>query len=338
MIVSTPNLATFTTKDLSDFAQRFFVDTMQKVEPMARKLFKFDPIGMNQGTEKLYQEFDMQTFARAKPEGQNTAKVQAGTGYTKLARLKRVGSEIDITEEELKYNKYPDVIAKLKNLSGFVRYRQELDLTHRFTFCTATSYVNMDGQVVDITTGDAAALVSASHLTAFSGVGYSNVITGVPVFSEANLAVAELVGTTQVVNNYGEKRLMVFDKLVCADFPAVFNLMRQVIQSTAQISAPNAAVKNVYEAKYDIIKLPYLATTALGLPDTAKKNYWGLVSTGTNGWNGYLAVWEEENMRTPAPGNNLIDGHADVQTFGVRGGYDIVALSGQGVLWSANAT
>lgn len=336
MIASTTNLATFTTKDLSDFAERFFVNNLEKIKPMARQLFRVDPIGTNQGTEKLYQEFDMQTFARAKPEGQATAKVQAGTGYTKLARLKRIGAEIDITEEELKYNKYPEVINKLKNLSGFVRQRQEADLTHRFTFSTATSYVNMDGQVVDITTGDGVALVSASHLTAFSGIGYSNVITGNPVFSEANLAIAELVGATQVVNNYGEKREIGFNTLVCADYPAVFNLMRQVIQSTAQIAAPNAGVENVYEAKYNIVKLKYLATTATTAYDSAKKNYWGLVAAGE--WNGYLAVWEEENLRTPSTGNNLVNGHTDVWTYGVRGGYDIVAVSGQGVLWSANAS
>lgn len=336
MIATTTNLATYTTKDLSDFAERFFVDTLKKVEPVARQLFIVDPIGMNQGTEKLYQEFDMQTFARAKGEGVNTAKVQAGTGYTKLARLKRIGAEIDITEEEMKYNKYPQVINKMKNLSTFVRQRQELDLTHRLTFATATSYVNMDGQVVDITCGDAAALQSASHLTAFSGVGYSNVITGNPVFSETNLAIAELVGVTQVVSNYGEKRVMNFNKLFCADYPAVHNLMRQVIQSTAQIAAPNAAVTNVYLAKYDIVKLPYLATTATGAYDSAKKNYWGLVAAGE--WNGYLAVWEEENLRSPSAGNNLVDGHADVMTFGVRGGYDIAVVSGQGLLLSANAT
>jgi hypothetical protein len=336
MIATTPNLATFTTKDLSDYAERFFVDTLKKVEPVARQLFRVDPIGMNQGTEKLYQEFDMQTFARAKGEGANTAKVQAGTGYTKLAQLKRIGAEIDITEEEMKYNKYPQVINKMKNLSTFVRQRQEIDLTHRLTFASATSYVNMDGQVVTITTGDGVALASASHLTAFSGVGYNNIITGSPVFSEANLAVAELVGATQVVSNYGEKRVMNFNKIFCADYPAVFNLMRQVIQSTAQISGPNAGVKNVYEAKYDIVKLPYLATTATGAYDSAKKNYWGLVAAGE--WNAYLAIWEEENLRTPAPGNNLVDGHADVSTFGVRGGYDIAVVSGQGLLISPNAT
>lgn len=194
----------------------------------------------------------------------------------------------------------------------------------------------MDGQVVDLTTGDGTSLVSASHLTAFSGVGYSNVITGNPVFSESNLEVAELVGTTQVVNNYGEQREINFNKIVTSNYPAVVNLVKRVLQSNAQISAPNAEVLNVYKSKYDHVVLPYLARSASGAYDANKKNYWGLVAAGE--WNGYLCIWEEENLRTPSLGNNLVDGHADVLTFGVRGGYDIVAVSGQGVLWSANAS
>lgn len=333
---TTPLLSTFTVKELTDSLTYVWAEQMKHVESNARQLFKVENIGQNQGTEKIYKERDSETFARSKPEGQDVAQVQAGIGYEKTLRLKRFGAEIKVTEEDIKYNKYQDVMDDFKNLSGFVTRRMEKDLTSIFTFCTATSYVNMDGQTVNIATGDGAALVSASHLTAFSGVGYSNVITGNPVFSEANLAIAENVGTTQVVSNYGEQRNCDFNTIVTSNYPTVTNLVSQVLQSNAQISAPNAEVKNVYKAKYKHVILPYLARTATDAVDTAKKNYWGLVAAGT--WNGRLAIWEEENLRMPAPGNNLIDGHADVLSFGVRGGYDIGALSGLGVLWSPNAS
>lgn len=336
MTATTPNLATFTVKEFTDSVQRVWDEQLKQVESNARQLFKVEMIGQNQGTEKIYAEYDKQTFARAKNEGQNVAKVQSGVGYEKTLRLKRFGAEIDVTEEEIKYNKYQKVMTDIKNLSGFVTRRQEKDLTSIFTFCTATSYVNMDGQTVNIATGDGVALVSASHLTAFSGVGYSNVITGNPVFSESNLEVAELVGTTQVVNNYGEQRTIDFNTIVTSNYPAVVNLVSRVLQSNAQISAPNAEVVNVYRSKYKHVILPYLARTATDAYDSAKKNYWGLVAAGT--WNGHLAIWEEENLRMPTPTNNLMDGHADVMSFGVRGGYDIGVLSGQGVLWSANAS
>lgn len=336
MVATTTNLNTITLRDFTDTTKRFFVENPDKIVPAARQLFKVDSVGTGNGTEKLYQEYDTGTFAKFKGEGSNVSKTQSGAGYTKLARLKRYGIEIDVTFEERMYSNYRSVYEKLINLSNFGVHRQELDLTHRLTFATATSYVNMDGQTVDITTGDGLALLSASHTLAFSPLTYNNIITGAPIFSEANLAVAELVGATNVLSNYGDKRQYNFNKLVIADYPAVRNLARQVLQADAQISAPNEKVPNVYKAKYDLVVLPYLATTATGAYDSAKKNYWFLIAAGQ--WNGYLCEWEPENLVSPSIGNNLVDAHADVWTYGVRIGYDIVVVSARGLLGSNNAT
>jgi hypothetical protein len=335
-IATTTQLSTLTVRDFTDLTRRTFVDNPEKITPMARQLFKVDSVGTGNGTEKLYQEYDTGTFAKFKGEGENVSKTQAGSGYNVLARLKRYGVEIDITFEERMYNQYESVKQKLINLSNFGVHRQELDLTHRLTFSAATSYVNMDGQTVTITVGDGLALASASHTLASATGTYSNIITGSPVFSEANLAIAELVGSTNVLSNYGDKRVFNFNKLFIADYPAVRNLARQVLQSDAQISAPNSEVINVYKAKYELVVLPYLATTATGAYDSAKKNYWGLVAAGQ--WNAYLAEWEPENLVTPSVGNNLVDAHSDVWTYGVRIGYDIAIVSGRGILISNNAS
>ncbi len=313
-----------------------YTEQAQHVEPQARKLFRYISMAGSGATEKLIQEYDTQTFASFKAEGANVSKAQAGTGYSLLISLKRYGIEIDVTEEQRLYNNKEKVFANITSLATFWPERLELDLTHRFTFAGDSSYVNRDGQTVSLLCGDGVALASASHLTAFSPAGYSTIITGSPVFSEANLAVAELVGATNTVSNFGDKRRAMYNTLICADYASVYNLMRQVIQSNAQISAPNAEVLNVYKAKYDIVKLPYLATTATGAYNSAKKNYWGLVAAGV--WNGYLLMWEEAHMISPAPGNNMVDSHADVWTYGTRIGYGIGVVSAQGVLMSLNAS
>lgn len=338
MLATWTLLSTITQKDFSDSVVRFFVENPQKPVPMARQLFQVDPIGENNGTTRVYQEYDGGTFASLKPEGMNVAKTAAGSGYTKTATLKRYGSEIDITYEERKYNKYQDVFAKITNLTTFGTLRQELDLTHVFTFAGATSMTTRDGITRDLTTGDGLALVSASHTLAFSGVTYSNRLSGDGAFSETNLAAMELLQSTNVLSNYGEKRTMRFNKLVVADYPTVVNLARQILQSNAQISAPNAAVENVYKAKYDLVVLPWLASTATGAYDANKKNYWFTVAAGVGGWCGYLAEWEPEHLVLPQPGNNLVDDHADIWTYGVRIGYDIAVVSGRGVIGSLNAT
>jgi hypothetical protein len=334
--VTTPNLTTFTVKDLVSAAEIFFQNALQNNELNARKLFIIDNIGNNEGTEKIFEEYDMEDVARSKPEGVAVSKLQAGTGYYKIARMKRYGAERDISEESIKFNKYPKVRQDLTNLSGSVQRRMEHDLTQRITNCLAATLVNMDGQVVDITTGDCLSLCNAAHLCAFSPVTYSNRVSGDPVVSAAAIEEAEKNVATQIVNSYGLPKTLDFNIIFTGKHPTAVNAVRTVLQSTAAISAPNAGVTNVYKAKYEHVILPTLDQTATMLYDSTKKNFWGLVAGQK--WQAHLAIWEEENLRTPTPTNNLCDGHTDVLSFGVRGAYDIAILNGLGIVISPNAT
>lgn len=328
-------LNTLTQPEFTNLVRTAWMDPASRITPKARPMYHLDPVGMNNGTERLYAEYDNETFAKRKPEGQNVSKARVGVGYQKLAKLKRFGLEVDITLEMRQFNKYPDVVAALTSLRDFGTQRQELDLTHRFTFSGATSYVNMDGETVDVSTGDGLSLINSAHTLSNSSITYSNVVSGNPVFSSTSLEAAQLLGASAIYSNFGEKRVFTWDWLVTTDYPTVTNEVARQLQSTAQVSASNAAVVNVYKALYAPVVLPYLATTATGAYDANKKNYWFLVSRN---WSGYLAEWEPENLVTPADGNNLVDRHADVWTYGVRIGYDIVVVSGRGIIGSLNAS
>ncbi len=323
-------------KDLSDVVSRMFLDSPSKIKPQARQLFNLESVPNNTGSSRLLEEYDSQTFAKNKPEGVDAKKAKAGTGYTKMAFLKRYGIEIDITWEMRKTGKLNQIKRSLVDLTNFCVHRQELDLSHRFAFANATSMVNMDGDVVDLTVGDGKALIDSAHTLAFSALTYSNQVSGNPVFSQSALEQAETMGTSDILSNFGEKRVMNFDTIVTSDYPSVVNAVKTLMQATAGVSAPNEGVPNVYEAKYKHVVLPYLATTATGARDANKKNYWFLLASQE--WSGYVVEWETENLVTPTAGNNLEDGHADVWTYGVRGSWDTVIVSGRGVIGSLNAS
>lgn len=323
-------------KDLSDAVERMFLDNPKKVTPKARQLFKLEPVPQNTGSTRIMEEYDGLTFARGKAEGVNVKKAKAGTGYTKMASLKRIGIEIDITYEMRTTGKYARIKQDLLDLANFCTHRQELDLTHRLTFGSATTYVNMDGDVVDITTGDGLSLINASHTLPFSSLTYSNRVSGDPVFSQSALETAETMMVTDVLSLFGEKRVMTFDTIVTSDHTPVTNSVKTLLQATASISAPNEGVPNVYEAKYRHVVLPYLATTATGNRDANKKNYWFLLSSSE--WSGYLVEWEAERLILPQAGNNMEDNHADVWSYGTRAGYDVVVVSGRGIIGSLNAS
>lgn len=332
----TSNLANITLPELSDLVRRDWFKTKDMVKPMAQKMFIYEARDPHSGNTVLYNEYDSQQYARTKLEGANVAKSLVGVGYSKLLVSKRIGTEIDITYEMRTQNRYPEVATSFTSLSQFCPQRTDLDLTHRITFATASSYVDMDGYTIDVTGGDGLPVAASNHTLAFSPITWSNLVPGAPAFSRAGLEAAELLTVTNILSNFGEKRTMKFNTIFSTDTPSVVNNIQELLRSTSSPSAPNSGVDNVYANKYKHIVLPQLATTATGAYDSAKQRWWGIaaVEQGLNGWQARFAEWEAPHLLMPASGNNGEDIHNENWTYGARAGYGIAIPSGKGFILS----
>lgn len=94
------------------------------------------------------------TYARRKDEGDVYYQENPTQNYSKTITKYRVGLEATITWEMRTYDKYREINRVLTGLGEATAQRMELDLTHRFTFGTATSYTDMDGLTVSTVVGD----------------------------------------------------------------------------------------------------------------------------------------------------------------------------------------
>ena len=329
-------LNTVTLSEFTDLVEKQFVQTQQLVKPNAQQLFIYEDMADHTGNTRRYDEVDTETYASLKREGMDAAKTLVGVGYNKIMTAKRIAKEIDITWEMRRYNKYPEVTAKLTSLSSFCPQRTEIDLTHVFTFATSSSYVDMDGDTVDVSTGDGQSLINAAHTLKFSATTYSNRVSGDPAFSKSGLEAAEALTNTNILSNFGERRVMKFNKIITGDDPNTVNNVSELLRSTAAVAAPNSGVTNVYENKYQHVVLPYLATTATGVVDSTKKRWWFLGATGQSvmGWQAYFGQWEAPHLQLPAEGRNSEDAHNDNWTYGTRSAYGIVTLAGRGMIGS----
>lgn len=328
-------LNTVTFPELTDLVARHFMSVGGFIVPVARQLFLTEIVGAGEGELKLMQEYDMSTYARAKPQGVDAKKASFGIGYYITVQQKRVGIESEITFEMRRYNKYAEVMASLQSLPQFCPQRVELDLTHVFTFANATSYVDLDGNTVSNTGGDGLSLVNASHTLKFSTITYSNRVSGDPLFSKGALELAELLTTTDILSNFGEKRVMDFNTIVTGNNPTICNAVKQFLRSVSDNTQNNSGVINVNQDKYRHLILPQLATTATGAIDSTKKNWWFLVAAGAGlrGWQGYYVEWEAMNLIPSTTGNGM-DVHKDIWYFGVRQSYNSCFVSGRGVIGS----
>lgn len=332
-------LNTVTFSEMTDLIRKEFVHLQKMAAPASKQLYIYAPIANGNGNTKRFDEVDTQTFARLKRQGEAAKKVSTGVGYNVTMTKKRIAAEIDITQEMRDENRYAEVGTLITGLGHFCPQRIELDGTHLLTFATSTAYTDMDGESNTISVGDGLALASTVHTCKFnSAVTYSNRVSGNPIFTQDALALAEELATTNIVSNFGEKRVMNFNVIITGENPTTVNAVKQYLNSISDVDQNNSGVINVYKGKYRHIVLPYLASTATGANDSTKKNWWAIASIGqgTNGWQAYYGEWEAPHFKEMPKGEAGAnhDYSRDIWTFGVRAGYGYRAVSGRGIIFS----
>ena len=291
-------------------------------------LFNVESVPANTGDIRQYTEIDLNRYARFKGEGDQAERAKAQQGYTVNLQAYRVAADIGITYEMRTRNKYQDVIRRLTNLAKQGGERMELDMTHRFTFGTATTYTDMDGRLISIATGDTLALFYSAHTMKGTSTTYRNRLANNPQLSRGSLEAIELQAVQNSINQFGEKVSVPYDILWTTDDPNTINTAMEYLKSVASPDSSNSGVTNVYQHKYRHVILPLIATLNTGLVDTTKQKDWGIASSSES--TAHLMVWEEARLKTPSEGNNGEDPFTDDWTFGVRCGYGLAIVNG---LW-----
>ena len=323
------NLNTITLGVFTQLANVNFEKKMDSLPQYARSsgLFKIVDMASNSGDTRQFEEIDLEEYARVKNEGDQASLVREQQGYNKTLMLTRFGFDQTITYEMRSRNKYETVIARLTNLAITVTNKLDLDLSHRITFGTATSYTDRDSRSVDISVGDGLALFSTAHTLKGSSTTYRNILANNPQVSKGALEAMEKMRVENTLNQFGEKMTVEADILFSTDDPNTCNTIRELLQATAEISAPNEGVPNVYRAKYRHVKLPRLATDANGAVDSTKSKYWGLASSMD--CSAYLGVSEEPHLNAPQIGNNAEDVSTEDWTYTARIGYGVTIVGGR---------
>lgn len=107
------------------------------------------------GVYKRYAErLNLNRYAGQRDEGAQAVQARVQYGYEKDLAVNDFALQLGVTKMMRLAGKGDQVQDVIDQLSSCVPNRIELDLSHRFTFYSATSYVNADGKTVDITVGD----------------------------------------------------------------------------------------------------------------------------------------------------------------------------------------
>lgn len=282
----------------------------------------------NTGKFIRFEEFEGEQYASLKPEGENASIYKTQIGYAIDAEIQRYAKNVEYTYEMQTQDKYDTVAFSTQSALKSMAARMDLDLQHRIGFASATAYTNKDGISQSIVVGDGLALASTAHTVRGSATTFRNILANNPQLSRGALEAMEKMWVENTINQFGEKVGKPANTLWTTDDPNTVNTARELLQSTAEVSAPNAGVTNVYKAKYKHVMLSRVATTAAGLADSTKAKYWGLCATGPDGWQAFYAVSEEPHVMALDQSNHY-DVRSDIYSFPVRIGYAIAVLSGR---------
>lgn len=317
-------LNTMTLGDFVKLARVIWLKATESIMPAMRQsgMIREVSISKNSGNTREFSEIDSNEYLRFKGEGDQAKRGKVQQGYTKTMTKYRVAENIGITFEMRDENKYDEVTRRLTDGSRKGPNTIDLDLSHRISFMTSTSYTDRDGRTVDVSVGDTLALASTVHTVKGASTTYRNRLAGNPQLSRGALEGMEKLIVEETINQFGEKKSMPFDILWTTDDPQTVNTALEHLRSTAAPDAAHAGVKNVYAAKYKHVQLPRVATDAEGLVDSTKRRYWGLASSMFTSL--YLGVWEEPRLIQPSA--NTEDVQTDDWDFRVRAGYGIVAV------------
>lgn len=292
-----------------------------------------ESIPMNSGNTREYTEIDLEEYADFKGQGDQASRAKVQQGYNKVITSYRIAKDIGITYEMRTQNKYVEVVRRLTNLARLAVNRRELDLTHRFTFGTDTSYTDKNGRTIDTTLGDSLQLFYSAHTVKGSSTTYRNRLANNPQFSRGALEGMEKLIVEETINQFGEKMVQPFDIIWTSDDPNTINTVLEYLKSTGTPDSANSGVVNVYKGKYRHIVLPRLATDANGAVDSDKRRYWGLASSMASTF--HCGVWEEPHLKNPAELNAGEDFSTDDWNFGVRAGYGIAIVNASWVKMSS---
>lgn len=323
------DLSTVSIADFVRNAEILWLKGADSFMPVARRsgIVKEVVVPQNTGNTREFSEIDLELYARFKGERDEKKYGKIQQGYSKIGTLYRFALAETITYEMRTQGKYLEVQQRLLNLLPTVMRKMELDIQHRITFATATSYTDQDGRTVDTTVGDALALASTAHLVRGSATTFRNRLANSPQLSRGAMEAMEKMRVENSINQFAQKVPVNDDILFTTDDPNTVNTARELLQSTASVSSGlNDGVKNVYQAKYKHVILPLVATDKDGNVDTTKSKYWGLVSSTRSAF--YLGVHEEPHVTPPSTGDGM-NVLTDDWIFSASGGWMIVVPAAQ---------
>lgn len=317
---------------VQDLARKSFTKGMHRPAGDVRRIFHRESCGWDTATKRVV-EVDRERYASVKTEGQDSKSRRVAQGYTKDIVRKTISVTRDLSGEAVKALTAHGLAKFSMNVGKDVVDRIELDMANFIGFGDASSYTDMDGFTVDLTTGDGLSLFNTTHTLKNSATTYSNIISGAPSFSESSLEDAEDYFNYNVLDNFGQRVTMNPNTIITTRKASVKNRVKRLLNSTAPeaiegTANANSGVTNTYKSSYTHLVVDF-DVDAKGVTNANKSFYWMLAALGEDpdtSFQGYYVSW-----MPPQTAPVEINQRKWTLSQTARAAYGLGAVSGRGI-------
>jgi len=193
-----------TVENINIIYAKYLVDWITKNSAM-RLFYQVRNVGPNAGMNfDVSESFTGSGVAHETGEGDDPFQGDISPGYSKSVLVRERTYSLPLTWLFQYHNKYPEQeVNMIRGVAESCAKRMEYDMAAPFTYCTATTYTNIDGRVVTISTGDGLSFANASHTVRNSSSTYRNIVANNPQLSAGSLELAENLFTQQMIDNNG---------------------------------------------------------------------------------------------------------------------------------------
>lgn len=280
-----------------------------------REIFEVHDIGGgNRDTFTVEEHVTVRSPARAVAQGQNFPAIPFAPGYFKTITSSRIASTSEYTWQLDHHTPYKDQVLEWYKDTGWnLHTRLWLDLSNFLSFFSSTSYTNLDGNSVDVSTGDGNPIAYSAHTLTNSTTTFRTRLAGNPILTTAAVEQAMTNFAQQCIGNNGDRLMLMGDALITTSNQQQYHRALQIVRSMAPVTAPNSGVYNPLRNALRVLRYFYFDSLATGLVDTTKSEYWALVDTKNPG--GVIYVTEQPNVMVPTLNNGGIQWLNDNRTI-----------------------
>lgn len=284
-----------------------FTQTFEDKEDSATMFYQEMILGSAEGdTRRVDEPLTGRGYAKDMEEGDNINLEQITPGYYKDVTVIRRSSGLGITWFFEYHNKYPEQIAGIYRDVGLnLRERMELDMQLPLGFGTATTYTNLSGRTVDISTGDSLSLWHTAHTLTGSTITTRNRLANNPQLSDGSVEAAMTLFNQNQYTNSGMPVPGNPDTLVVTRDATQYHTALKVVESMSPQSAPNSGVYNPLRRRFRVAQLMRWDYTADGRTlDSTKLKYWMVADSSQKV--GFVVISEQPTVTLPTVSNGGI--------------------------------